>query len=235
MACGKDDGSQERLSIGTLDATDCIALNEKGGHTGLEMDFTTALQDGLAHVLDDARQAVGSDMGVGIDQNIGVGTMLHEDTKDLLAVATFLAAGVELAVAIGSGSPFPKGVVALGIHALVGTDAGNVLLALVDISPTLYHNGAIPQFDEAEGCEKSTGTGTYHHHRGAVADIVICDGDDGTFLGLLVDENTDGKVDENRTMASIDTTLQNTDGRTLYPLLMQEIGLYGTFVESVLR
>ena len=58
------------------------------------MVFSAMVLYRMAHIGDDAAEFVGADMGVGIDGNRGVGTMLDEAVQYLLDVATFVAAGV---------------------------------------------------------------------------------------------------------------------------------------------
>ena len=88
------------------------------------MHLATIFQDGVAHILDDTWQTVCSYVGMGIHQYVRTGTMLHKDVQDSVAIATLLASGVQLAVAIGTGSAFAKGVVALRVNTLFRTYSG---------------------------------------------------------------------------------------------------------------
>lgn len=54
------------------------------------------------------RQFVGSYMGMGISQNVGIGSMLAEDIQYLVHTAAFLAAGIQLSIAVGTCSTLPK-------------------------------------------------------------------------------------------------------------------------------
>ena len=105
-------------------------------------------EDGFAHVLDDAGQFICTNVGMGIGEDAGAGAMLTEDAENLLSVAALLAAGVEFAVGVCACAALAKGVVALGVDALFGSDAGQVLLAVAHVLATLHHDGAQAQFDE---------------------------------------------------------------------------------------
>ena len=58
------------------------------------MIFSAMTFYGMAHIGDDAAETVGADMGVGIDSDGWVGTMLDEAVQYLLDIATFVASGI---------------------------------------------------------------------------------------------------------------------------------------------
>ena len=122
-------------------ADHAVTFQQQTGHLRLKMYLATTSDNGVAHVLDDARQLVGADMRMGIRQDVRRGAMLTEHMENLLDVATLLAAGIELAIAIGTGTSLSKTVVALTIHLLGLGDECQVLLALMDILATLQHDG----------------------------------------------------------------------------------------------
>lgn len=94
------------------------------------MHLAPTLKDGVAHVFYHTRQFVGSYMGMGISQNVGIGSMLAEDIQYLVHTAAFLAAGIQLSIAVGTCSTLTKTIVAFGIHLLGLGNIGEVLLAL---------------------------------------------------------------------------------------------------------
>ena len=55
-----------RLQVDSLHTYHLVALQDEAGHLGLEMHLTTTLENGIAHILDDTRQLVGTDMRMGI-------------------------------------------------------------------------------------------------------------------------------------------------------------------------
>ena len=62
-------------------------VNDKPCHLRLEVHLAATSKDGLAHVLDDTRQAVGADMRMGIGEDGRAGSVLHEDLQDAVGVA----------------------------------------------------------------------------------------------------------------------------------------------------
>ena len=68
MTCGKDDGTLKLLSPAMPSLPPDCLLNQQVGHLGLEVHLAPTSEDGVAHGLDDLRQAVGADMGMGIGQ-----------------------------------------------------------------------------------------------------------------------------------------------------------------------
>ena len=88
-----------------------ITLHYETGHKGLKMDLAAAVYDGVADVLDYARQAVCAYVRMGIGQYCRAGAVLAEYVQYAVCAAAFLAAGVELAVGICAGSALAKTVV----------------------------------------------------------------------------------------------------------------------------
>ena len=79
------------------------------------MHLTARGDDLLAHATDDDGELVRTDMRVGIDKDLGVGTEAAEDTQRLLDAPALLAAGVELAVGEGARPTFAIAVIGLGV------------------------------------------------------------------------------------------------------------------------
>lgn len=133
VTCGQDDWPPigflgPRLQVDSLDTYHLVAIDDEGGHLGLEMHLAPTLKDGVAHVFYHTRQFVGSYMGMGISQNVGIGSMLAEDIQYLVHTAAFLAAGIQLSIAVGTCSTLTKTIVAFGIHLLGLGNIGEVLL-----------------------------------------------------------------------------------------------------------
>lgn len=143
-----------------LDSYDCAVLDDESYHLGLKTDFASATDDGVAHVFYDAREPVGADMRVGIDEDAGGGSVLTEHVEYLVGIAAFLAAGVEFAVGEGSCSSFSEGIVGFGIYGVFAGDEGYVLTAFVDVLASLDDDGTDSEFDESEGCKESAWSGS---------------------------------------------------------------------------
>ena len=80
------------------------------------MYLATTFYYAVTHVLYHARKLVGSYVGMRIGKDCGTCSMLAEDIEHALDAATFLAAGVELAIGIGACTTLAKAVVRFGVH-----------------------------------------------------------------------------------------------------------------------
>ena len=56
---------------------------------------------------------------MGVTKDVGVGTMLAKHAKNAVNVSAFFGTRVEFAVGIGSSAAFAKGIVALGVYAVI--------------------------------------------------------------------------------------------------------------------
>ncbi len=127
------------------------------------MHFAATLDDGVAHVFNDAWQLVGTDMRMGICQDIGIGTMLAEYVQNLIYTSPFLASGIEFAVTISTGSTFTETVVALPIYLLSLGNVREVLLAFAHILASLQHDRTVTQ--SLSGAGKRRGRQVPHPQR----------------------------------------------------------------------
>ena len=101
---------------------------------------------------------------------------------------------------------------------------GYVLAALVHIFATLKHHGTLAKLYQTQGCKESARTGTYHHHTGGAAHILIADGLEVELGRHFVDVSLDGEVDKNSALAGIDAALayaQGIDGTHIYAALLR--------------
>ena len=230
MTRGKDYRRGKELALATTYATHLVVLYNERSHLRLEMHLATTREDGLAHVLDDTGQAIGADVGMYINEDVGVGTVLNEDTQDLVAIAALLASGVEFAIAVCPGTSLAKGVVALGIHTLLGTYACKVLLALAHILAPLHHDGTKAKFYQAQGGKQSARTCTHNDDGFRLADIGIINGGEELLLRLLANEGTHGEIDIYGALTCVDTALEHLHGIGLQALLALKVGKYPTLV-----
>ena len=163
--------------------------------------------------------------------------VLAEDVEYLVHIAALLAAGVELAVGVGSRAAFAEAVVRLGVHGLCAADLGQVFLALAHVLAALHHHGAQAQLDEAQGGKEAAGTGTHDDdlrasfHVGVVRMLVF------VVLGHFVDVGPHGEVHEDRPLAGVDAPLQDAggvEGSLVKAFLAYEIGFQSLFVGGYL-
>ena len=82
-------------------------------------------------------------LSAGLLQMTRVGAVLAEHVQYLVYAATLLAAGVELAVAVGTGSTLAEAIVTLAIHLLGLRDVGKVFLAFTHVLSTFQDDRAI--------------------------------------------------------------------------------------------
>ena len=196
------------------------------------MDFSSTADDGAAHVFYDAGKPVGADMGMGIYEDGGGGSVLTEDVEDPVGVAAFLAAGVELAVGEGSCSSFPEGIVGFGVYGMFARDEGYVLPALMDVFSALDDDGTYAELDETEGCKEASRTGSDDDGFGMAFDIGIVGVDVFTVGGFFADIGAYLEVDVYDALAGIYAALEYAhvvDGFCIESLVGVQKLLYGLF------
>ena len=163
--------------------------------------------------------------------------MLAEDVEYLVHIAALLAAGIELAVGVGTRAAFAEAVVRLGIHGLRAADLGQVFLALAHVLAALHHHGAQAQLDEAQGGEEASGAGPHDDdlraafHVGIVRVLVF------VVAGHFIDVGPHGEVHEDRPLAGIDAPLQDAggvEGSLVKAFLAYKIGFQLLFVGGYL-
>ena len=76
---------------------------------------SSALDDIITHGADDAGKFIGTDMGMGFKKDIFFCTKPNKEVEDALDIASFITPGIELTVAIGTGSSFPETIIAFGV------------------------------------------------------------------------------------------------------------------------
>ena len=237
MAGGQNDRSLENPSGVGFDTFHLAFVHNQAVHAGFKMHLTSALQDGVAHILNDAGQLVCSDMRMGIRQNGCTGSMLTEHIQNLVHTAAFLASGVEFAVGIGTGSSFSETVIALGIYLMLARDAGQIQFPVAHILSTLHHDWAIAQLYQTQGRKKSSGTGTHHNHTATTFHILIFRRHISLIRRLLVDVNPHLQVNVDGALTGINAFLQNAhplDGAFIESFLAGHKAAHGLLVIGLL-
>ena len=187
-----------------------FTLKDQTNHLGLEMHFAATLDDGVAHVFNDARQLVGTDMRMGICQDIGIGTMLAKNVQNLVYTSPFLASGIEFAVTISTGSTFTETVVALPIHFLGFGNVRKVLLAFAHIFSPFQYDRTVTQFYQAQRSEEAARSLTHNNNTRSAAHIGIFRMNILVVLRKLIDIGTHLQVHEDGTLAGVDASLQHS-------------------------
>lgn len=90
MSGSQDDRSAERLSVVGLNAHYPVIFNNQPVHACLEMHFSSTVQDGISHVLNDPRKLVGTDMRMCVRQDGRTGSVLTEYVQDFSTLPRFL-------------------------------------------------------------------------------------------------------------------------------------------------
>lgn len=142
MSRSQDNGTEKGLSGLGFNSLHFLSFNQESFHTGLEVYFSAAGQDGVSHILDDPWQFVGSDVRVCIRQDGRTGSVLAEHIQDFFYAAPLLAAGVEFPVGVSACSSFAEAVVGFGIYFMFPADTGQVFFSLTYILSAFYHDGA---------------------------------------------------------------------------------------------
>jgi hypothetical protein len=196
-----------------VDAYYTVAIQYEAGHQGFKMDLTAAVDDGVADILDNTGQAVSTYVGVCIGQYCGACAVLAEYIQDAVSAAAFLAAGVQFAVGVGTGTALAKTVVGFRVDLMGTAYGGYVNLAVMHVLASLKDNRSKSKFNKVQRCEQTSGACAYHYDCGlAVNWTVVYPGK--LVLGrLLINENPQGEVYENGALAGVDAFLERADGR----------------------
>ena len=128
--------------VGVLHGYTCylVATKQKMGHLALETNFAPTSDNCVAHRLNHRWKAVGSDVGMSINKDGRGSAMLAKNIQNLLAVASFLAAGVKFAVRKRTGTALTETVVRLGINLLKPADLSDVFTAGMYVFSAFHHN-----------------------------------------------------------------------------------------------
>ena len=134
-------------------------------YPAVEMILSSVVQDALTDVLDHFRQAVCTNMGMGVYQNVLRGAEGHQLVQHLADVSALGRAGIELSVTERPGAAFSVTIVRIRVYDAFQGQLGHVHLAAFHILSALQHNGLQSQLEQFEGCEHPGGAGTDYQHR----------------------------------------------------------------------
>ena len=170
MARSQHDGGSFDQFVAAPYAFYPVAFDFQIGNAAPETEHAARSDNRLPDTLHDARQLVGSDVRMGLEENFGRRTVKHQRLQRLVVVAAFFAAGEELAVGKGPGSAFTEGVVRVGVHSAVAVDLRDVALAGRNVAPALQNHGPQAQFDQPQRREQPRRSRSHDHDLRASVD-----------------------------------------------------------------
>ena len=155
VARSDDDRIGRKIGSIDLDTRNVSVAKAHCRNAPLEVDFATRIDNVVANVGDDARQAVGADMGVGLVEDFGRGAVEDEALEGAVVVAAFLTACEEFTVGECACAALAEGVVGVGVDALVALYEGDVLATLDNLLATLENNGFDALLNQSQGGKQS--------------------------------------------------------------------------------
>jgi len=135
-----------------------ILFEDKIGDLGSKADFASGFDDALADRLDDVGEEIRSDVGMRIDEDLGRGTVRHEDFVNLSYRASLRGTSIELAVGEGAGAAFSKAVVGIFDDGSVAKDGSEVEAARGGILASFEDDGPPAAFNRGEGGKHAGGS-----------------------------------------------------------------------------
>ncbi|GIW70366.1 MAG: hypothetical protein KatS3mg101_1113 [Patescibacteria group bacterium] len=211
VASGEDDGRGGVLVVVVdHDALHHAVVEDKIRHPAVEMDFSAMVQNGLADVGHDVGQLVGTDVGVGVDEDVAFGTVFDQQAKHLEVVAPFVGSGVKLAVGVGAGTAFAEAVVRIRIDFVELLDGSQVAAPLAHVFASVENDGPQSQFDEFEGGEVASWACADDDDRRAVTDVAEV-GQQGRLGGRRASVHVEPEPVQGAMAACIDAALDQLD------------------------
>ncbi len=177
------------------------------------MNFSTRGEDGLAHGLDDFGQAVGSDMGVGVNEDFVLRAVLVEYSKHFIDRAALFAAGVQFSVGIGSRSAFAEAIVGIGVNDALPVYRHHVAASAVDILAALEPNGFESRLDQLQCREESGRTCTDNNDLSGRRNVGVFNGCGAQCCSSVfrVDMQAHAEVNHHFALAGVDGAAQDVD------------------------
>ncbi len=209
------------VAVGIHHAADALVRpfrpHDKVHHTGGEMILAAISLDGGTHPGDDATETVGAYVGMGVEEDVGVGSMLHKTFQHVAHIATLGAAGIEFAVGIGACTAFSKAPVAVRVDPLLASDGGDVVFALRDVLSPIKDDRPQPHLQSPQGCKETRRTGTHDDDRRTGMAVAIVAVEVGRDILLPCPVDLDSRVIDQPPSARVKAAAQNSH--------MGEVGL----------
>ena len=198
VAGGEDDRRRIALAVGSGDRCHSLSVELYTRHTAAEMHLAAVGDDSLPYRLDDDGQAVGADVGVGIDEHRVIGSVGVEYLQHLVDRATLYTACIELAVGVSACSTLSETIIGVGVDHARAAQLGLVASTRVDVLAALQHNRLQPQLNQLQGGEEPRRTCSYHRHRSRSAHVGIA------YRVVAAGVSVDRKIDTHRAAARVD-------------------------------
>ena len=131
---------------------------------GFKMDFSAMRQDGFPNGFYHARKSIGSDMRMGIDQNIFRSPMRNQQRQNVADVPPLMGAGVELAVRIGPCAALSKTIIGMRVYNASGVKLLNVLTAGGNVFSPFQNDRANALLQKRQGGKISRRASPDDHH-----------------------------------------------------------------------
>ena len=175
MAGGQND-TQARmfLTVSRYNAPHGPFFEQKINHFGVETYLTARPQNCFAQGRDHGGEFVGTDVRVGIHQNLFGCPVRHQDLQNPPNVAAFAGSGVEFPVRIGTGPTFAKTIVRFGIHHVVFVDGGQIAPPRPHIRPAFQHHRFQAQFNQPQGGKQPCRASSHNDHGVGLAHVRVC-------------------------------------------------------------
>ena len=141
MAGGKNDGAEQGLARVGFNAFHFIFFYDQGIHTRFEVYFAATFDDGVPHILDDARQFVRPYMRMGIRQYGCRSSVLAEYIQYFIYIPAFFASGVQLSIGVGTCTAFSKAIIGFGVYGLLSSYLGQVFFPFPHVFSAFHDDG----------------------------------------------------------------------------------------------
>ena len=156
-----------------LDLDFTVSLAPQAGHLCLEMIFTAFGFDAFTDIGDDLRKTVRTDVRMGVNQDLGVGSEVHELVEDFPDISPLGRPGEQFPVRKGSGTSFSVAVIGVRVKDAFPGQPGHVELPVVYVLPTLQDYRFLPQSQQFEGREHPGRTGSDDDYGLGFRDILV--------------------------------------------------------------
>ena len=210
----EDDSRRLDAFVAAAHPCEASAAQFEVGHPPLEEELPPGVENRLPDGPHDVGQAVGTDVGVRLVENRGVGAVEDQRLERLAVIAALLAAREELAVGEGPRATLAEGVVRIVVDRPVAVDLRDVALAGRDVAPALENHRTQPQLDEAQRGEEPRGARADDEHLRTAGHRGVVEVDGGG-QRLAVDVDLEREVDLGLTLASVDGALDHAHERHL--------------------
>src|SRR6476620_5481994 len=101
----------------------------QAGQFFCKMNYTTSFNYGFADGCDDLRKFIGANMGMCFIEDLFRCAKMHQAAQDPEYIASFAAAGIQLAIAIGTCPTFSETIIAFGVDPSFFVNGGQVAAA----------------------------------------------------------------------------------------------------------